>query len=92
MQRGVEVHRQFFESRTNPTEFLGPTGALLNHMALAIRPAIKSDGWITTGMFIVPMRYHRFYPLRPEPIANSRCTVTFVADQLPGLASPTMLT
>ena len=92
MQHGVEVHRQFFKSRTNLAEFLEPTDALLNHMALAIRPAIKSDGWITTGMFIVPMRYHRFYPLRPEPITNSRCTVTFVADLHPGLASPTMPT
>ncbi len=47
---------------------------------------------ILAVMFIVPMRYHRFYPLRPEPITNSWCTVTFVADPLPRLASPTMPT
>ena len=88
----MEVQRQFLESRANPAELLEPADALLNHMTLAIRPAIKSHGWITARMFVVPMRYHRFYPLRPEPITNSRHTVTFVTNQLPGLASPTMLT
>ena len=44
-------------------------------------------GYVHRPGVVSPVR-----PLCPEPITNSRCTVTFVADQLPGLASPAMPT
>src|SRR5258708_821433 len=87
----MKMNGQFLETRSDAAALFQPADALLDDGALAIGPLIELHRRIPAGRLVVLVRNHRTDALLFEPVADALHAIAFVAHQLAGLFTASVL-